>query len=137
MHDILLPLNYYVLFIIFIYLDMQVSNTISISNIIRVVNSNSMAATSAAGTTHPSGAHAFIPIFSVVHIAQTLAHCVVFCKSFFFFLFFFFWPLYFLFYFDSRLLITPLVFSKYSYANYIIKYNIIKRVYLLFARVLK
>ena len=84
MHDILLPLNYYVLFIIFIYLDMQVSNTISISNIIRVVNSNSMAATSAAGTTHPSGAHAFIPIFSVVHIAQTLAHCVVFCKSFFF-----------------------------------------------------
>jgi hypothetical protein len=82
MHDILLPLNYYVLFIIFIYLDMQVSNTISISNIIRVVNSNSMAATSGAGTTYPSGAHAFIPIFSVVHVAQTSAHCVVFCKSF-------------------------------------------------------
>ena len=116
---------------------MQVSNTISISDNIRVVNSNLMAATSGAGTTYPSGAHAFIPIFSVVHVAQTLAHCVVFCKSYFVFLFFFYWPLYFLFYFDSRLLITPLVFSKYSYANYIIKYNIINRVYLLFARVLK
>lgn len=48
---------------------MQVSNTISISDNIRVVNSNSMAATSGAGTIHPSGAHAFIPIFSVVHVA--------------------------------------------------------------------
>ena len=33
----------------------------------------------AAGTANPSGAPAFIPVFSRVRVAQSLVFCVVFC----------------------------------------------------------
>jgi hypothetical protein len=41
----------------------------------------------------------------------------MFCRSLFVLLYFFFWPLCCLFFFDLRILITPLVSSNSSYAN--------------------
>jgi hypothetical protein len=38
----------------------------------------------------------------------------MFCRSLFVLLYFFFWPLFFLFFFDTRILITPLVSSNSS-----------------------
>ena len=49
-------------------------------------------------------------------LSLSLAFCVLFCRSLFFvLLYFFFWPLCCLFFFDIRILITPLVSSNISY----------------------
>jgi hypothetical protein len=47
---------------------------------------------------------------SLVLYACVVEHCLSFCT-------FFFWPLYFLFFFDIRILITPLVSSNTSYTS--------------------
>ena len=39
--------------------------------------------TSGVGTAYPSGAHEFIPVFSVVRVTRSLVLCVVLCKSLF------------------------------------------------------
>jgi len=43
-------------------------------------NNNTKGATSEAGTVYPSGA---TPVSSVVHVAESLVFCVVFCRSLF------------------------------------------------------
>ena len=51
-------------------------------------------------------------------LSLSLAFCVLFCRSLFFVLLYvFFWPLCCLFFFDIRILITPLVSSNISYKN--------------------
>ena len=51
-------------------------------------------------------------VCSGISVARSLVFCVVFCRSLFVFLSLFFWPLYCLFFFDLRILITSLVSSK-------------------------
>ena len=57
------------------------------------------------------------PVYSGVRVAQTLVFCLVFCRSVFFLLFFFFcWPFCCLSFFNLRLLITPSVYSNFSFS---------------------
>ena len=49
------------IYVICIYFRILVSNTISLSDYVRVVDSNTTGATSGAGTTNPSGAPEFTP----------------------------------------------------------------------------
>jgi len=67
---------------------------------------------SGAGTAYPSGAPEFTPAFSGVHVTRSLVLCVCFvdhCLSF--------CTLCCLFFFDLRILITPLVSSNYCKAK--------------------
>ena len=57
--------------------------------------------------------------FNGVCVAQSLVFCVVFCRSLFVLLYFFFCPLFCLFFFDLRILITPLVSSNSSLKSYL------------------
>jgi hypothetical protein len=78
-------------------------------------------ATSGTGTAYPSGAPEFTPVFSGFRVTRSLALCVCFvdrCLSFFF------WPLCCLFFFDLRILITPLVYSSSSYWYYVLSTEI-------------
>ena len=53
------------------------------------------------------------PTFSGVRVTRSLVLYVCFiCRSLFVLLYFFFWPLCYLFFFDIRILITPLVYSN-------------------------
>ena len=54
------------------------------------------------------------PLFNGVHVARSLAFCVLLCGSSFVLWFCFFWPLCFLSFFDLRILITPLVSASSS-----------------------
>jgi hypothetical protein len=56
-------------------------------------------------------------VFSGIHVARSLVFCVMFYRSLFVLLYFFFWPLCYMYlsFFDSRLLITHLVSSNFSY----------------------
>jgi hypothetical protein len=51
------------------------------------------------------------PGFSEVRVDRSFVFCVMFCKSLFVRLSFFYWSLSWLSVFESRLLVTPLVFS--------------------------
>jgi len=62
---------------------------------------------------HPSSS----PVFNGVRVTRSLVLCVWFCRSLFVLLYFFCWPLYCLFFFDIRILITPLVSSNSSYIS--------------------
>ena len=55
------------------------------------------------------------PIFSGVRVTRSLVLYVCFVWSLFVLLYFFFWPLCYLFFFDIRTLIAPLVSSNSSY----------------------
>ena len=60
----------------------------------RVFNkSNTMGSTCEAGIAYPSGASAFIPVFSKDRVGRSLVLCVVFCSSLFVLLSFFIWSL--------------------------------------------
>jgi len=61
---------------------------------------------------HPSST----PIFIGVHVTRSLSLCVMFCRSLSVLLYFFIWPLCCLFFFDLRILITPLISSSSSYS---------------------
>jgi len=92
----------------------MVSNTISISDDVRVIdNSHTTGVTNGAGTANPSGAPEFTHVFSGVRHARSLVSFVMFCRSLFVLESFFFWPSYFL-PFDLPLLIGPLVSSNLS-----------------------
>jgi hypothetical protein len=55
------------------------------------------------------------PVFSGVRVTRSLVlYTCLFCRSLFVLLYFFFWPLCCLFFFDIRILITPLVSSNSS-----------------------
>ena len=54
------------------------------------------------------------PVVSGVRVIQSLALCVVFCRSLLVLLFFFFWPLCCLSFFDLWILINPLAFQTLS-----------------------
>ena len=55
------------------------------------------------------------PVFSGVRVTRSLVlYTCMFCRSLFVLLYFFFWPLCCLFFFDIRILITPLVSSNSS-----------------------
>ena len=56
-------------------------------------------------------------VFSGDRFARSLVFCVMFYRSLFVLLYFFFWPLCYMYlsFFVSRLLITPLVSSNFSY----------------------
>ena len=78
----------------------------------RVYNQiNTMGVTSGAGTEHPSGAPEFTPDFQWGSCYSIFSFMCMFCRSLFVHLTFFFWPLCYLFFFDLRILITPLVSS--------------------------
>ena len=49
-----------------------------------------------------------------VRVTRSLVFCVIFCRSLFVLMYFFSWPLCYLFFFDLRILITPLVSSSSS-----------------------
>ena len=66
---------------------------------------------SGTGTSNPSGAHAFTPVFSY----SIFSYMCMFCRSLFVILSFFFWPLCCLSFFDLRILITTLVSSNSSW----------------------
>ena len=77
-------------------------------------------ATSGVGTAYPSGAPEFPPpVFSGIRVTWSLVLCVCFvdrrCLSF--------WPLCCLFFFDLRILITPLVSSNSSSYNILCRKN--------------
>jgi hypothetical protein len=55
------------------------------------------------------------PVFSGVCVDRSLVFSVLFCRSSIVLLSFFFLPLYYLFFFDLRVLVIPLVSSKCSY----------------------
>jgi hypothetical protein len=57
------------------------------------------------------------PVFSGFRFLNFSFMCV-FCRSLFVLLYFFFWPLCCLFFFDIRILITPLISSNSSYVIY-------------------
>jgi len=70
--------------------------------------------TSGTGTAYPSEAPEFTPVVSGVRVIQSLALCVVLCRSLLVPLFFFFWPLCCLSFFDLWILINPLAFQTLS-----------------------
>ena len=70
--------------------------------------------TSGAGTAHPSGAPEFTTGFLWGSCYSIFSFICMFCRSLFVLLYFFVWPLCCLFFFDIRILITPLVSSNYS-----------------------
>ena len=59
----------------------------------------------------------FTPVISEVRVIRSLVLCVMFCRSLFVLLYFFIWPLCCLFFFDIRILITPLVSSNSSHMD--------------------
>jgi hypothetical protein len=59
--------------------------------------------------------HEFTPVFIRVRVTRSLVVCVCFVDRCFSFCIFFFWPLCCLFFFDIRILITPLVSSNSPY----------------------
>jgi hypothetical protein len=64
------------------------------------------------------------PVFSGVHITRSLVLYVCFLDRWLSFSYFFFWPLYFLFFFDIWILITPLVFKLFLILQYWQSYHI-------------
>ena len=66
--------------------------------------------TGGTGTAFHSGAPS---VFSGVHLTRSVV-LYAFCLSLFVLLYLFFWPLYSLYFFDIRILITPLFSSNYS-----------------------
>jgi hypothetical protein len=63
------------------------------------------------------------PVFSGVRVTRSLVSLMcMFCRSLFVLLYFFFWPLRCLFFFDLRILITPVALSKsYLLCRYLYK----------------
>ena len=59
------------------------------------------------------------PVFSGVPCYSIFSFMCMFCRSLFVFLYFFFWPFCCLFFFDIRILITPLVSSNSSYFGHL------------------
>jgi len=72
---------------------------------------NTSCATSGAGTAHPFGAPEFTPGFSWSSCYSIFSFICMFCRTLFIFLYFFFWPLCYMFFFDIRILIAPLISS--------------------------
>ena len=73
--------------------------------------SNTMGVASGAEIVYPSGAPAFTPSFSGVHVTRSVVFCAVFCRSLFVRLSFFCLPLCCLSFFDLRILITSFISS--------------------------
>ena len=74
-----------------------------------VDSSNTMGVTGGEETAYPFGAPEFTSILSGVHVSRSFVFCVMFCRSLFVLL-----VIMFLFFFDLRILITPLVSSNPS-----------------------
>ena len=82
----------------------------------RVCNQiNTTGVTCGAGTAYPSGAPEFIPGFQWGSCYSIFCFICIFCRQLFVLLHFFFWPLCFLFFFDIRILMAPLVSSSSSH----------------------
>ena len=81
---------------------------------------NTTGVPSGAGTVYPSGAPEFTPGLQWGSCFSIFSFMCMYCRSLFVLLSFFFWPLWCLFFFDIRILITPLVSSNSSYR--ILKY---------------
>ena len=75
---------------------------------------NTTGASSGAGTAYPSGAPQFIPDSWWGSCYSIFSFMCMFCRLLFVLLCFFFWPLCCLFFFDIRILITPLIASNSS-----------------------
>ena len=71
----------------------------------------------------PSEYTSSTPVYSRVHVAQSLVFCVVFCTLLFVILSFF-WPYCFSF-FDLQLMMTPLVFSNFSQSIYAVHFQLL------------
>jgi hypothetical protein len=93
-----------------IYLRMLMSNTISYQIMFVSFKNTTWCVTCGVGTANPSGANECTPGFlrgSCFSIFSFMR-----CGSLFVLLLFYFWPLYCLFYFDLRLLITLCIFEN-------------------------
>ena len=77
-----------------------------------------MGVTSGSGTAYSSGAPEFTQYFLWGSCYSIYSFICMFCRSLFVFLYFFFWPLCCLFFFELRILITPLVSSNSSYCRH-------------------
>ena len=75
---------------------------------------NTTGATSGAGTAYPSGAPEFTPGFLWGSCYSIFSFMCTFCRSLFVLMYFFFWPVCCLFFFEIRILITPLWSSNSS-----------------------
>ena len=78
---------------------------------------NTTGATSGAGTAYPAVAPRFTPGFSGVRVTRSLVLCVCFLDLS---LSFFYWPLCCLFFFDLRILITPLLSSNSCFLSFFV-----------------
>ena len=76
---------------------------------------NTTGVTSGAGTTYPSGAPEFLVGFMLLDLQFYVCVLQIFVCPF---ILFFFWPLCCLFFFDIRIVITPLVSSNSSWLKY-------------------
>ena len=88
---------------------------------------NTTGATSGTGTAYPFGAPEFTHGFKWSSCYSIFSFMCMFCRSLFVLLSFFFWPLCGLFFFELRILITPLVSSNSSYRIIYAYYFIQKR----------
>ena len=80
---------------------------------------NTTGATGGTRTAYPSGAPEFTPCFSGVRVTRSLVLYVCFVDRCLSFLYSFFWQLCCLFFFDIRILITPLVSPNSLYIQFI------------------
>ena len=87
----------------------------------RVCNkSNTKDATCVAGTAYLSGSPVFTLLgFCRFRVVRSLVFCEIFCISLFVLFSLFFWPLSCLYFFDLRILITPLASSNLQVLQYI------------------
>ena len=74
-------------------------------------------ANSGAGISYPSGTYEFTTRFYLGSCYSIFGFICMFCRSLFVPFYFFFWPLCCLFFFDIRIMITPLVSSN-SYCHF-------------------
>ena len=91
------------------------NNVTYLSNIGHTNDCYKTATTNGAGTAYPSE-H---PRFQWGSCSSILSFMCMFCRSLFVLLYFFFWPMCCLFFFDIRILITPLVSSNSSYNEFL------------------
>ena len=89
-----------------------------------------MGITSGTGTSNCSEAPKFTPGFKWGSLYSIFSFICMFCRSLFVLLYFFFWPLWYLFFFDIRILFTSLVSS--SSASWTTTVRFFKKKYTLF-----
>ena len=109
---------------ILVYMKLRISNCKTffhdLTGLIKRIQINTTGATSGAGTENSSGERELTSGLQWGSCYSICSFMCMLCRSLFVLLYFFFWPLCFLFFFDIRILITPLVSSN-SYIKQILQ----------------